>query len=50
MKDIKQIQKQIEKAKTILTDIELSYKNKDGKYGIYAYNIQHEELKRLQSL
>ena len=50
MKDIKQIQKQIEKAKTILADIELSYKNKDGRYGIYAYNVQHEELKRLQSL
>lgn len=50
MKDKEQIEKQIKVAKTILEDIELSYKNKDGRYGIYAYNVQYEELKRLQGL
>lgn len=50
MKDKEQIEKQIKIAKAILKDIELSYKNKDGRYGVCAYNVQHEELKRLESL
>ena len=50
MKNKIQIEKQINTAKSILKNIELSYKNKDGRYGVYAYSVQHEELKRLESL
>jgi len=45
-----QIQKQIEIAKAILKDIELSYKNKDGRYGAHAYSVQLKELNRLQDI
>ena len=50
MKNKEQREKQIKIAKTILKDIELSYKTKDGRYGVYAYDVQYEELKRLESL
>ena len=45
-----QVTKQIKFAKSVLMDIVISYTNKDGRYGKFAYDVQNKELLRLQSL
>jgi hypothetical protein len=48
--NIKHIYKQLDKANTILNDIEKEYSKKSLKYGKFAYEVQLKEVKRLSKL